>query len=51
MVVLIEFYPFILISVTLIVFKGHRYVKQFYLKMLWSYVIKMRLCTIVDYVT
>ena len=50
MIVLIELYPFIILSVTLIVFQGHGSVKQFYLIVLCSYPIKIELCTIVDYV-
>ena len=50
MVELIEFYPFIPLSVTLMVFQGHSSVKQFELKILCSYLIKLKLCTIVDYV-
>ena len=50
MVVLIELYPLIPLSVTLIVFQGHSSVKHFWLKMLCSYLIKLKLCLITDYV-
>ena len=49
-VVLTELYPFIPLSVTLIVYQSHISVKQFYLKILCSYLIKLKRCTIVDYV-
>ena len=42
MVVLIELYTFIPLSVTLIVLQGHSSVQQ-------SYLIKLKLCVIVDY--
>ena len=47
MVVLIELYPHIPLSVTPIVFQGHSSVK---LNMLCSSPIKLKLCMIVDYV-
>ena len=50
MIVLIELCPFLPFSVTLIVFQGHSSVKQFELKMLYSYPIKLKVCTIVDFV-
>ena len=50
MVVFIELYPFIPLSVTLIVFQGHNSVRQFLLKILCAYPFKLKLCTIVDYV-
>ena len=50
MLVFFECHPFISLSVTLIVFQGHNIVKQFKLKVLCSYPIKLKLCTIVDYV-
>ena len=50
MVVLMERYPFIIPSVTLIAFQGHNNVKQFQLKILRSYLIKLKLCMIVDYI-
>ena len=49
-VVLTELYPFIPLSVTLIVYQSYSSVKQFYLKILCSYLIKLKRCTIVDYV-
>ena len=49
MVVLIVLYSFIPLSVTLIGFQGHSSVKQF-LKILYCYPIKLKLCTIVDHV-
>ena len=48
MEVLTELYPFILLSVTLIVFQGHSSV--ILLKILCFYPIKLKLCTFVDYV-
>ena len=51
MVVLNELYTFIPFSVILIVFiQGYSTVKQFQLKMLCSYMIKLKLCMIIDYV-
>ena len=50
MVALIVLYPFISLSVTLIVFQGHSSVKQFELKMLYSYPIKLKVFMILDYV-
>ena len=50
MVVLIELYSFIPLLVTLIEFQGHSIVKQFSLKMLCSYPVKLKLCIIVDVV-
>ena len=47
MVVLIELNTFVPLSVTVIVFQGHSSVKQFWLKILCSY---LKLCMIVDYV-
>ena len=48
-VVLIEHYPFIPLSVTLIVFQGHSSVKQFLLKNVFSCpIIRWKLCMIVD---
>ena len=47
MVLLAELYPFIPLSVTLIVFQGHSSVKQ---ENVFSSPIKLKLCTIVDYV-
>ena len=49
-VVLTELHPFIPHSATLMVFQGHSSAKQFDLKILWSYLIKLKLFTIVDYV-
>ena len=46
-VLLTELYPLIPLSVTVIVFQGHSSVRQFYLKILCSYVIKLKLCRIV----
>ena len=43
-------YPFMPLSVTLIVFQGHSSVKQFQLKIVCSYLIKLKLCLVVDYV-
>ena len=51
MVVLSKLYPFIPLSVSWNVFQGHISVKQFEVKILCSYLIKLKLCTIVDYVT
>ena len=50
MVWLIEQYLFIPFSVTLTIFQGYISVKQFYLKMLCSCLIKLKLCRIVNYV-
>ena len=50
MVVLTERYSFIPLLVTLSVFQGHSSVKYFYLKILCSSPIKLKFCTIVDYV-
>ena len=47
-IVLIELYPFIPLSVTLIVFQGHSSVKQFKIIILCSYPIKLKqLCMII----
>ena len=43
MVLLIEVYLFIPLSVTLTIFQGHSNVKQSYLKMLCSYPVKLKL--------
>ena len=48
MAVLIELYPSIPLSPTLIVFQGHGSAKQFKLRILCSY-IQLKLCTVVDY--
>ena len=45
MVLLIELYLFIPLSVTLTTFQGHSSVKQFYLKILYS-LIKLKLCNV-----
>ena len=50
MVVLTKLYPFIPLSVTLIIFPGHRSVKQFKLYILCSYLLKFKLCMLVDYI-
>ena len=50
MVVLIEFYAFIPLSVTITVVQGLSSVEQLQLKILCSLPIKLKLCTIVDYV-
>ena len=50
MVVLVELYLFIPLSVTLTVFQDQISVKHFQLKILSSYSIKLILCMIVDYV-
>ena len=52
MVVRIEVYPFMLLSLTLIVFEGHSNVKQFSLKILCSYPKKLNFVVVanVDYV-
>ena len=50
-VVLIEFYPFIPLSATLVVFQGHSSVKQFYLKIVCSHPINVKMCTIFECVT
>ena len=39
-----ELYQFIMLSVTLTLFQGHNSVKQLYLKSLWFYLIKLKLC-------
>ena len=44
-----ELYLFITLSVTLTLFQGHSNVKQFVLKILCSYLIKLKLCRIVKY--
>ena len=49
MVLLTVFYLFITFSVTLTLFQGHSNVKQFVLKILCSYLIKLKLCRIVKY--
>ena len=49
MVAFNELYPFIPLSVSLIVFQSHSSVKQFKLKNLCSCPIKLKLCKIVDY--
>ena len=48
---LIELYLFIPLSVTLTLFQGHSSVKQIELKFLCSYQIKLKLYTVVNYVT
>ena len=48
MVVLIELYPLIPLSVTLIAFQGHSSVKKVKLKILYSYLMKLKLCMIID---
>ena len=48
--VLIELYPSIPLSLTLIVFQGHSSAKQFKLRILCSYPTQLKLCTIVDYI-
>ena len=48
--VLVELYPFIPFSVNLIAFQGHSSVKYFQLKILCSYLVKLKCCIIVDYV-
>ena len=50
MVILIELYPFIPLSVTLIVFQGHSTVKQFQRRILCSHLVQFNLCTTVDYI-
>ena len=50
MVVLIELYPIMPLSVIPIAFQGHNSVKQFSLKILCSYPIKLKLRVIVDYI-
>ena len=50
MVLLSELYPFIPLSVTLIIFQGHNSVEQSQVKISCSYPIKLKLCTIVYYV-
>ena len=50
MVLLIELYPFIPLSVTLIVFEGHSSVKRCGLKISCSYTIKKKLFRIVKWV-
>ena len=52
MVLLTEFYVVIPLSVTLTIFhfQGHRSIKQFYLRILCSYLIKLQLHRIVKYV-
>ena len=47
MVLLVKLYLFILLSVTLTIFQGHRSVKQFKLKIVCSYPIKLKLDRIV----
>ena len=47
MVLLIELYLFISLSVALTIFKGHSNVAQFQLKILCSYPVKLKLCKIV----
>ena len=49
-IVLIEFYPFIPLSATLILFQDHSSVKQFQLKILCSYPVKLKLCMIGNYI-
>ena len=48
--VLIESYLFIPLSMTLTTFQGHSNAKQFKLEMISSYPIKLKLCRIVKYV-
>ena len=48
-IVLIELYPFIPLSGTLIIFQGHSSVTQFQLKILCSYPMKLKLFKIVVY--
>ena len=50
MVIHLELYPFIALSVTLIVVQGYSSVKQFQLKISCSYPIKLQLCRIVRYI-
>ena len=50
MVVLNKLYPFIRFSVTLIVFQNHSSVKQYSLKIVCSYLIKVKLCRVVKYI-
>ena len=50
MVVLTELYPFMPLSVTLIVFQGHSSVNQFQLRILCSHLAELKLCAIFDYV-
>ena len=47
-VVIIELYPFIPLSVTLVVLQGHSSVKQFYES--FMFLSKLKLCMIVDYI-
>ena len=49
MVVLTELYPFISLSVTLIVFLCHSTFEQFSLKILCSYLVELKFLKIVDY--
>ena len=51
MVLLFELYLFSTLSVTLTIFQGHSNVKQFYKKKLCSYLIKLKLCRIVIYIS
>ena len=50
MVVLIELYSFLRLSMTLIVFQSHSSVEQFQLKILCSYPINLKLCTNVHHI-
>ena len=50
MVLHIELYLFITLSVTLTLFEGHSNVKQFWLNILHSYPIKLKLCRTVKYI-
>ena len=47
MVLLIDLYLFIPLSVTQIIFQGHSFIKQFLLKSICPYLIKSKLCRIV----
>ena len=49
-VVLIEIYTFISLTVTVIISQGHSNDKQFETEILCSYSINLKLCMIVDYV-
>ena len=50
LIVFNELYPFIPLSVTLIVLEGHGSVEQSSLKILCSYSIRLKVCTIVEYI-
>ena len=51
MILLIELYLFISLSVTLTIFQGHSNVKEFPLEILCCYLVKLKLCMIVNFIS